>query len=1103
MCKTVLQNVPRFLLSLMLMSAFLFLGNVFEASATTLPFQARLAKPNGTKVADGCYTMRFAIYDQKTAGTALWEEVYAADGCDNSDATDGVSVSDGIFNVYLGTITPITTNFASSGTTYYLGITVVPDSEMTPRHKIGGSATAINAGNLGGLVKTDFTLDQILSHGATSTQSLTAGSLTSGSLTLSGTTLQSTGELSFADSRITTAIPFSDSSNTSLVSGTSLIGAINAAYTAANSATVDTSTLLLKASNLSDVASTSSARTNLGLGSIALQNAEAVTLTGGSISGITDLALADGGTGASTAVDARTNLGLGTIATQAASSVALTGGTLNNVTIGATTASTGAFTTLGASGATTLGSTFNVSGATTLTGLTATTGSFSSTLGVTGAATLSSTATVVGAATLQSTLSVSGNTTLSGTLGVTGASTLATLTASGLATLNSGITIAPTSALTTAINLTNTNIGTGIALALNDITFTGGSLAKNGNSQIALTATGTSDILLDASGNFITLGGATGDTVGFADGAETIFFDNDVTPGITDIMSNTVYGTLGTNDDMAGGLRILGISDSDLVGATALGLNGYVGLPSADALQFNGAAVSGTSIAAIGDTSVMAVFTNNSSPLLTIFGNGNVGLGDPSPDTKLKIVGALCVADDPLGVDCAGNVAGTIYAVNTVVQTADLAENYLVSDSASAGDLVMLDFTKNQTVKKATADRPDLLVGILSTNPGITLGGETTNGKPVVLAGRIPVNVNMEGGSISIGDRITTSSVSGVGRKATFSEPSVGIAIASASAPGQVMVIVNHNTGYQELTQQQSKLSTNLQGVTQELQNVNKQLNPKVLKLDALEVEGATTMQTLTIAKDASVTGTFTVADSAMFKKDVFVDGKLSAKTVSASLIVMPDGTTLAASADTLLISGKAFNFAQLQGDLAEATKNIATLDARLTTLEKKVDEQSIAVANQFVGVDTSVQGLAERVASVNTTVAALQQSLQEVQEAAVSTPSATEKYITFAAPLVAGATGNIARVPKGTLPDSAVITRITVGLDVVAGDAVEVRIEPGTEAPTAVVLQATDQDRALGDLQIATDKAIAISYSAGESMVASQATVILHYGELITQKSK
>jgi hypothetical protein len=91
----------------------------------------------------------------------------------------------------------------------------------------------------------------------------------------------------------------------------------------------------------------SGARTNLGLGTIATQNASSVAITGGTITGITDLAVADGGTGASDAAGARTNLNAANQATTITAGTGLSGGgdlsANRTIDIANTTVTAGAF----------------------------------------------------------------------------------------------------------------------------------------------------------------------------------------------------------------------------------------------------------------------------------------------------------------------------------------------------------------------------------------------------------------------------------------------------------------------------------------------------------------------------------------------------------------------------------------------------------------------------------------------------------------------------------------------------------------------------------------------------------------------------------------
>jgi hypothetical protein len=90
------------------------------------------------------------------------------------------------------------------------------------------------------------------------------------------------------------------------------------------------------------------------------------------------------------------------------------------------------------------------------------------------------------------------------------------------------------------------------------------------------------------------------------------------------------------------------------------------------------------------------------------------------------------------------------------------------SEQLSAGTVVVLDATKSNQVTSSSTSYDTRVAGVISEQPGITLG-EKSDGKVLVATtGRVRVKVDATKGPIHIGDLLVTSDIPGVAMK---SEP--------------------------------------------------------------------------------------------------------------------------------------------------------------------------------------------------------------------------------------------------------------------------------------------------------------------------------------------
>ncbi|PIP03899.1 MAG: hypothetical protein COX54_01895, partial [Candidatus Yonathbacteria bacterium CG23_combo_of_CG06-09_8_20_14_all_46_18] len=212
---------------------------------------------------------------------------------------------------------------------------------------------------------------------------------------------------------------------------------------------------------------------------------------------------------------------------------------------------------------------------------------------------------------------------------------------------------------------------------------------------------------------------------------------------------------------------------------------------------------------------VFTVASSTGAEFFSVLYDGKVGIGTTTSaiNNTLVVAGGVCITG---GATCPAVSAGALSVDTAGVaggddpgDVFDVAERYPASEMMQAADIAAIDVsaTERATVKRAVEGDP--VIGIVSTKAAIAINGgelvlgpdaEATSTKPLIaLQGRVPVRVTLEGGTIGKGDRITASSLPGVGRRATTSSYTVGIALENFTSSsrrdeqgvGTVLVFVN------------------------------------------------------------------------------------------------------------------------------------------------------------------------------------------------------------------------------------------------------------------------------------------------------------------------
>jgi len=138
---------------------------------------------------------------------------------------------------------------------------------------------------------------------------------------------------------------------------------------------------------------------------------------------------------------------------------------------------------------------------------------------------------------------------------------------------------------------------------------------------------------------------------------------------------------------------------------------------------------------------------------MRITSTGNIGIGQPNPQSLLDVGGNLNVSGN---ATISGNIAAKYQ---------DIAEWTSARTDLPAGTVVSLDTLKSNSVMASPKSYDTRVAGVVSAKPGVILGEGGPNKVLVATTGRVKVRVNANLHPIHIGDLLVTSNQPGVAMK--------------------------------------------------------------------------------------------------------------------------------------------------------------------------------------------------------------------------------------------------------------------------------------------------------------------------------------------------